>query len=472
MALPLNVLLVTANVGSVFEDPECMLKDWVEVFLSTVESLQPSFIALHCQEVGGKNYETSMKFLSDFQEALSGSHRLDDFTRSTMFLDANFTCAETFTALGSIYFVHKDLPEPELWDFEQGCFVSLRCRDYYSGDIEAIPTKEKDKFPFDLFPELRELDMELTAFSPYLCEFPLDFPPSYPFVEEPGNPWTLMRTRIPAWCDRVLFSATAKDIILDGAEGAVDVQYSSIGKDICTGDHKPVFLFFTMADDSGTLSPPSSAPLSVPLRPLTPPARALVVEDTPVLIPPHAHHLSLRRCRTQPSSSASPPNPSPLRGNGPPINRFSNLPPPSTLKKYFSSTLEDRPPPRRHPAPRQGSRLKLSMSSSTRRSTCHHSSSEEEWFEKASSSSSSDDSSSSLSSETPPTHEEATNHCQEGSSENPPSHEGATNHCQGGSSSPSRPVGQEGEPNTQTPNTTQQRSKKKRKSLYSNCCLL
>ncbi|CAG2060625.1 unnamed protein product [Timema podura] len=46
--------------------PSTMLKVWTEEFLSTVTRLDPKFIALHCQEVGGKNYERSMKHVEFF----------------------------------------------------------------------------------------------------------------------------------------------------------------------------------------------------------------------------------------------------------------------------------------------------------------------------------------------------------------------------------------------------------------------
>jgi hypothetical protein len=35
-------------------------------FFQTVSKLDPKFIALHCQEVGGKNYEQSMKHVEYF----------------------------------------------------------------------------------------------------------------------------------------------------------------------------------------------------------------------------------------------------------------------------------------------------------------------------------------------------------------------------------------------------------------------
>lgn len=46
-----------------------------------------------------------------------------------------------------------------------------------------------------------------------LFEFPINFPPSYPFVEDSDVSADYMQTRCPAWCDRVVLSQTAKPLI-------------------------------------------------------------------------------------------------------------------------------------------------------------------------------------------------------------------------------------------------------------------
>ena len=35
-------------------------------FFQTIERLEPDFLAIHCQEVGGKNYEESMQHVNSF----------------------------------------------------------------------------------------------------------------------------------------------------------------------------------------------------------------------------------------------------------------------------------------------------------------------------------------------------------------------------------------------------------------------
>ncbi|XP_076047394.1 inositol polyphosphate-5-phosphatase A [Oratosquilla oratoria] len=61
-----RMLLVTANIASCFEQPDIMLMPWINEFLKTITQLEPRFIALHCQEVGGKNYESSMQHVEHF----------------------------------------------------------------------------------------------------------------------------------------------------------------------------------------------------------------------------------------------------------------------------------------------------------------------------------------------------------------------------------------------------------------------
>ena len=84
-------------------------------------------------------------------------------------------------------------------------------------------------------------DMEVSDLRDRLTEYPLAFPPTYPFVEDPNAGSSYMRTRCPAWCDRVLMSHQAKSLINDQDDNSA-ITYDVIGKDVCMGDHKPVFL--------------------------------------------------------------------------------------------------------------------------------------------------------------------------------------------------------------------------------------
>lgn len=82
--------------------------------------------------------------------------------------------------------------------------------------------KKKIKIDFKystlFFPQLKEFDREIECFSSHLFEFPISFPPSYPFEEDPclsSAAHSYMKTRCPAWCDRVVLSLTAKALVHD-----------------------------------------------------------------------------------------------------------------------------------------------------------------------------------------------------------------------------------------------------------------
>lgn len=396
------VLLVTANVGSIFEEPRILLPGWIGEFLQTVKQYQPSFLALHCQEVGGKNYERTMPHVADFIRTLMGSEELANYAAAQVFLDEDFSCVEKFTALGNLYFIHQSLKNPQIWDFQECCFRPVTGKEVHSGNIEKVLTKEKVKFPQELFPEckwsrkgvmrtrwnlhgtvfdlinihlfhdesnfiamesfpssytknrqgaldytlnriqndkyenvpffifgdfnfrldtqavieeitdkappvqvksakngdvtkvlfrdpkdenkvvltverkvfslqdheeafyrnggkwLQEHDKEPGLFKDRLFEFDIAFPPSYPFKEESSGPSSYMRTRCPAWCDRILLSKSARALVYTAPDEAGKVEYRIMGPNVCMGDHKPVVLWFRMVLPAAGTCPPAA----------------------------------------------------------------------------------------------------------------------------------------------------------------------------------------------------------------------
>lgn len=81
---------------------------------------------------------------------------------------------------------------------------------------------------------MKDFDKELGEFEDKLEEFPVTFPPSYPFEENISSPTSYMKTRCPAWCDRIVFSPSAKKLIVE----TEPVEYNILGRTICMGDHK------------------------------------------------------------------------------------------------------------------------------------------------------------------------------------------------------------------------------------------
>ncbi|MEQ2177174.1 hypothetical protein GOODEAATRI_001078 [Goodea atripinnis] len=61
--------------------------------------------------------------------------------------------------------------------------------------------------------QLLKYDKEITSFHDVIREEDITFPPSYPYIEDSNQPKQYMNTRCPAWCDRILMSHTAHDLI-------------------------------------------------------------------------------------------------------------------------------------------------------------------------------------------------------------------------------------------------------------------
>ncbi|XP_064546977.1 inositol polyphosphate-5-phosphatase A isoform X1 [Drosophila montana] len=152
-----KLLLVTANVGSLFEDPQRLLPIWLEEFISNVTRVNPRFLALHLQEVGGKTYENSMGNVQEFIRCLCDAMAKTDFIYVHIYMDEDFKSAEHFTALGNIYFGHKDICILRIWNFLTHDWDDKldKGKQIYSGNIENVPTKEKAKFPQHFFPECK-----------------------------------------------------------------------------------------------------------------------------------------------------------------------------------------------------------------------------------------------------------------------------------------------------------------------------
>ncbi|XP_052863203.1 inositol polyphosphate-5-phosphatase A [Anopheles cruzii] len=395
----ISILLVTANVGSIFEDPTKLLHLWIQKFLDHVLLRRPAFIALHLQEVGGKTYEKSMGYVQEFVQELCESDELREYKRIRVYLDEDYNSAENFTALGNLYFVQNTVEHVLMWNFVTHKWGMLDGKSIYSGKIDAVPTKEKAKFPQQFFPEskwsrkgflrtrwflngtifdlvnihlfhdasnftacekypsvycksrnralvhilerfrkdranlpvpyflfgdfnfrcdtmsvikkltqdltmhrirnassnitrvqyrdadgvniltvgekefsyydqctfkgtwLRQFDCELDCLRNVLYEYPITFPPSYPYEENAELPDSYMTTRCPAWCDRILISGAARKLIYDQlSRGDNDESakaysapssYGIVGENVCMGDHKPVYLSLTIKTRQG-----------------------------------------------------------------------------------------------------------------------------------------------------------------------------------------------------------------------------
>uniref|UniRef100_A0A3B3R0L5 inositol-polyphosphate 5-phosphatase n=1 Tax=Paramormyrops kingsleyae TaxID=1676925 RepID=A0A3B3R0L5_9TELE len=359
-----------------------------------VHTYKPHFIAIHCQEVGGKNYEESMTHVDNFVKELLSSDAMKEYNKARIYLDENYKSQEHFTALGSCYFIHETLKNVQQFDFKAKKFKKVIGKEIYSDTLESTSMVEKEKFPQEYFPEckwsrkgfirtrwalaectfdlvnihlfhdasnlvawekspsvysgtrqkalgyvldritdqryervpyfvfgdfnfrldskqvierlcssatmqtvraadtnevdklifrevdndrkvvlqlekklfnyinqdvfrenngtqLLEFDKELSVYKERLHELEISFPPSYPYSEDASQGKQYMNTRCPAWCDRILMSASAKDLVLKPENEDKAVIYDNIGPNVCMGDHKPVFLSFRITAGAG-----------------------------------------------------------------------------------------------------------------------------------------------------------------------------------------------------------------------------
>uniref|UniRef100_A0A8C1WF96 inositol-polyphosphate 5-phosphatase n=1 Tax=Cyprinus carpio TaxID=7962 RepID=A0A8C1WF96_CYPCA len=406
MEMHTDVLLVTANVGSLFDNVGEIEGDWLREFFTTVHMYKPRFVALHFQEVGGKDYMMNMGHAENFFCSIESSSEMADFDRVCVYVDSHFKAVDSFTALGSMYFIHKSLKNIQQYDFNVNEFKAVSGHNKYVGSLEGVTSMEKEKFPKNFWPdciaysicciiletqrntfkwsrkgymrtrwlihnqgldlvnvhlfhdasnliacnsspsvysanrkkalryvinrisessysplpfflfgdfnfrldtlslvqnlsmsaeiqkvkkdssnevekiiyeekdndhkvllhietklfaylhqavfrenngkELLKYDKETSAFHDVITEEEIHFPPSYPYSEDYTKPTQYMNTRCPAWCDRILMSHSARDIIHRREEDENGVVYDTLGSNICMGDHKPVFLFFPM----------------------------------------------------------------------------------------------------------------------------------------------------------------------------------------------------------------------------------
>ncbi|WAR21834.1 I5P1-like protein [Mya arenaria] len=279
-----KLLLVTANVGSIFED--------------SVRDLEPGMLAIHCQEVGGKNYEASMQhalgnlyfihecveevsiydfigfireyrkhsnqrkiqispeFLPRFQ-MVSKRFETDQFEKVPYFIfgDFNFRL--------DIQSVLKDLTEKTEVNEIRGKKNQISKLTYTDANSKVVLTVESKYFDHhekhnEVFRNkdrmLNKYDKELEMYKDRVFEFDFTFPPSYPFSEDVSDGLSYMKTRCPSWCDRILLSHTTAPILVNNEKHRP--KYDIIGSDVCMGDHKPVYLLLWLRKGKGNQQAP------------------------------------------------------------------------------------------------------------------------------------------------------------------------------------------------------------------------
>ncbi|GLD66807.1 inositol polyphosphate-5-phosphatase A isoform X1 [Lates japonicus] len=92
-----DVLLVTANVGSLFDNLGEIQSEWLQELYKTIHIYKPQFIALHFQEVGGKDYMVNMGHAENFFWTIESNEEMKDYDRVCIYVDNQFQAEDGFT---------------------------------------------------------------------------------------------------------------------------------------------------------------------------------------------------------------------------------------------------------------------------------------------------------------------------------------------------------------------------------------
>ncbi|CAK8688892.1 unnamed protein product [Clavelina lepadiformis] len=151
----LNCLIVTANVGTLFEDPEGIQDAWIGEVTKVVKKHEPNFIALHCQEIGGKDYKSSLDPVNAFFKKFIDHDELADFSVVRGYLDGDYDHIDQYTALGNFYFIHKSLENVTMFDYSDKQYVKVSGKEIVSKDLSSLPNIQKEKFEQNFFPDCK-----------------------------------------------------------------------------------------------------------------------------------------------------------------------------------------------------------------------------------------------------------------------------------------------------------------------------
>ncbi|NP_001120627.1 inositol polyphosphate-5-phosphatase, 40kDa, gene 2 [Xenopus tropicalis] len=148
-----GVMFITANIGSLSDQPGEMQKNWFQELFQTIHRCNPEFIALHLQEFGGKEYEKNMEAAEKLIRMLIESQELSSYERVQAFIDTDYSQPERFTALGSIYLIHKSLNRIQIYNFKEKHFATFSGHNLFLGSLGDCPLVQKERFPQDFWKE-------------------------------------------------------------------------------------------------------------------------------------------------------------------------------------------------------------------------------------------------------------------------------------------------------------------------------
>lgn len=148
-----EILLITSNIGSLFDDNSIlndeMVKSWIETIYDKINKKKYQFVSIHMQETGGKNplkSEEIIKFIDYFKPIIN------EFPYFFYIIDDFVNDKQSYTALSSLYFV-KNKKFCKIYDYNEKEFKEFNDESkiiWASNSPETLFFKKK--FDKDLFP--------------------------------------------------------------------------------------------------------------------------------------------------------------------------------------------------------------------------------------------------------------------------------------------------------------------------------
>jgi len=122
-----NILLITANVGTIFEHPN-LLQGWFYEVLIPIQKFKPNIIAFSLQEIGGKDSASLGNlnlFCQYFYDEIINENEEDKFYTTGIIFNENILSPD-FTALGIIILIRRSILDyTSIWDFKEQEFKSI-----------------------------------------------------------------------------------------------------------------------------------------------------------------------------------------------------------------------------------------------------------------------------------------------------------------------------------------------------------
>jgi inositol-1,4,5-trisphosphate 5-phosphatase len=129
--------------------------NWLVEFEKVIAQADPDLVALHCQEIGGKDFEIQMPKVNEFVSKLRRLKCFKQFDRVRGWLDTNFKDHNGFTALGNIYIFHERVEPIFLWDFQAEMFIEVTGEVLEFDTLSPGHCHRKTRFPNDFYPDVK-----------------------------------------------------------------------------------------------------------------------------------------------------------------------------------------------------------------------------------------------------------------------------------------------------------------------------